>query len=400
MSHSRRHFIKSGGTVAAALGSLFFPTVTHGVSKIYKGAIIGRTGRGDYGHGLDIVFNGLGNVTVAAVADENPRGRQKAAERSGAERQYSDYREMLEKEKPDIVSIGPRQPDCHRDMALAAIDVGAHIYMEKPITEYPSEADDIVSAAEKKGIRIGIAHVRRLSPEFLALKDALDNELIGTILEVRCYGKQDPRVGGEDLIVLGTHDMDIMRLYFGDPLWCYGSVTQDGRDIRPEDVRKGVSEPYMVAGDTIRAQYAFKNNIHFYWSSVRTNDHWNESSRFKGDPLSREKWGLEFFGTNGNIVYRSGYGIKFLGSPYLDPADSSISWKEIPGLSQGSLPAHKTHPIKNLIHAIETGTQPACSARDARWAVEMVSAPYLSQIKKKRVNFPLNERDHPLSNWK
>jgi hypothetical protein len=52
--------------------------------------------------------------------------------------------------------------------------------------------------------------------------------------------------------------------------------------------------------------------------------------------------------------------------------------------------------MKDLIHAIESDTQPACSGNDGRWAVEMVSAIYLSHLNRARVDFPLKQRKHPL----
>jgi hypothetical protein len=51
-------------------------------SPRYKAAIIGRTGGGDYGHGFDTIFEGIENVSVEAIADENEAGLAKAAQRS------------------------------------------------------------------------------------------------------------------------------------------------------------------------------------------------------------------------------------------------------------------------------------------------------------------------------
>ena len=63
------------------------------------------------------------------------------------------------------------------------------------------------------------------------MKKLVDEGLIGRLLEVRTRGKEDHRSGGEDLMVLGTHCLYLMRLFAGDPLWCSARVTQDGRDI-------------------------------------------------------------------------------------------------------------------------------------------------------------------------
>ncbi len=360
--------------------------------KQYKAAIIGRTGGGDYGHGFDTVFQNLDHVTVAAVADANPEGLKKAAERSQALRQYSDYREMLEKEKPDLVSIGPRHPDCHKDMALAAIAVGAHIYMEKPMTESVDVADEILAAAKKQGVKIGIGHTRRFMTEFRKIKELIGEGTIGTVLDVRVQGKQDSRVGGEDLIVLGTHDFDIMRWCFGDPLWCFAGVTQNGKDISRDHVRKG-REPIWVAGDTVRAMFAFPENIQCYWNSVKTDDHWNTNFS------DQAKWQIEFHGTKQIIVWQEGLDTAIWPSPFSARKHDDIKWKELPQPEKWEIPDYEKHPILNLIHAIETDTQPLCSGHDGRWTIEMVSAVYQSHKSRQRIHFPLDNRTNPLLDY-
>ena len=99
----------------------------------YRVAVIGRTGKGNYGHGLDVVWNAVPNVRVVAVADEHAEGRAAAAKRLGAPQAYADYRQMLERERPAIVSVAPRWLDAHRDMVLACAQAGASIFMEKPL---------------------------------------------------------------------------------------------------------------------------------------------------------------------------------------------------------------------------------------------------------------------------
>ena len=73
------------------------------MAKTHKAAVNGSTGQGGYGHGLDRVFQGLNSVALVAVAD--PVGLRHAGERLGVSNLYDDYNEMLEREKPDLVSI-------------------------------------------------------------------------------------------------------------------------------------------------------------------------------------------------------------------------------------------------------------------------------------------------------
>lgn len=75
--------------------------------KKYRVAVIGSTGRGDYGHGLDLAFKGLENADIVAVADDSPEGLRAAGARLGVKKVYADYRAMLDRERIDIVSIGP-----------------------------------------------------------------------------------------------------------------------------------------------------------------------------------------------------------------------------------------------------------------------------------------------------
>src|SRR5215831_270804 len=99
----------------------------------YRVAVIGHTGRGNYGHGLDVVWLQIPNAQIVAVADADETGRAAAQKRLAAKNAYADYRQMLQKERPHIVSVAPRWLDQHRDMVLACAESGASIFLEKPI---------------------------------------------------------------------------------------------------------------------------------------------------------------------------------------------------------------------------------------------------------------------------
>ena len=75
------------------------------MAKTYRVAVIGRTGKGNYGHGLDVVWKSIDEVEIVAVADEDEKGRADAAKRLGARASYADYRPMLAKERPQFVSV-------------------------------------------------------------------------------------------------------------------------------------------------------------------------------------------------------------------------------------------------------------------------------------------------------
>ncbi|EDY21466.1 putative 3-chlorobenzoate-3,4-dioxygenase dyhydrogenase related protein-putative NAD-dependent oxidoreductase [Chthoniobacter flavus Ellin428] len=95
-------------------------------------AVIGHTGNGDYGHGLDVVWLHMPEVELVAVADAHADGLEKARQKLKLGRGFADYRQMLAEVKPDIVAVAPRHVDEHRDMTMAAHRGGCagHLHRE------------------------------------------------------------------------------------------------------------------------------------------------------------------------------------------------------------------------------------------------------------------------------
>ena len=225
----------------------------------YRAAVIGRTGRGDYGHGLDVAMLGQPNLTVVAVADDDPKGLAAAAKRLGVDRAYADYRAMLDREKPQFVAVAPRWVDCHEAMILDCAERGIHVFSEKPLAPDLAQADAIVSACERSHVKLAIAFQSRYGPRYERVRELIGSGAIGEVLELRGRGKEDHRGGGEDLMVLGPHIMDLIRGLLGDASWCFARVTDGGKPITRASVRPGAEGLGPLAGDRIDAVYGFKD---------------------------------------------------------------------------------------------------------------------------------------------
>src|ERR1700732_4162901 len=145
----------------------------------YRVAVIGRTGRGNYGHGLDVVWREFKNAQIVAVADENEPGRIAAQKRLGSKNAYADYRQMLKKERPQIVSVADRHLDQHRDMVIACAEAGASIFLEKPMCRTLAEADAMIAACERHHVKLAIAHQTRYSPRLQRVKALLQDGTLG-----------------------------------------------------------------------------------------------------------------------------------------------------------------------------------------------------------------------------
>ncbi len=106
-------------------------------------------------------------LELVAVADIRPEMAEKAAKEYGASAWYSDYRELLA--RPDIDFVDICTPEfLHREQVVAAAEAGKHIHCEKPMSSTVEEADAMIEAARRNGVKLMIGHSRRFTPSLPA----------------------------------------------------------------------------------------------------------------------------------------------------------------------------------------------------------------------------------------
>ncbi|MEX2174914.1 MAG: Gfo/Idh/MocA family oxidoreductase [Pirellulaceae bacterium] len=362
----------------------------------YRVGIIGHTGRGNYGHGIDTVWSHFQDrCEVVAVADADDQGRAAAAKRAAAPKDYADYRQMLDEAKPQIVAIGPRWLDQHRDMVLAAAERGAHIYLEKPLCRTPAEADEMVAACNRHGVKLALAHQTRYSPKLQAVHDLIAAGKLGTILELRGRGKEDARGGGEDLWVLGSHVMNLIHQFGGQPAWCFARVEQAGKPVSKEHVRAGSEGIGPLAGDSVSAMYGLESGATAYFGTRQS------MGGGKG------RFGLQIYGSAGIVEILTGSlpSVQFLADPAWSPGRSGATWVPVSSagigkpepLRDGGLDGGNVMAVKDLLAAIDEDRDPECSVHEGRITVEMICAVFESHRVGGPVTFPLKTRENPLS---
>src|SRR5205807_6227505 len=129
---------------------------------------------------------------------------------------------------------------------------GASVFLEKPLCPTLADADELVTACEMHHVKLAIAHQTRHSPRLDRVRELIGDGRLGEVLELRGRGKEDQRGGGDDLMVLGTHVFDLMRLVSGDARWCFARVGTPGKQrvapITKADIREGAAAVGPVAG--------------------------------------------------------------------------------------------------------------------------------------------------------
>lgn len=356
--------------------------------KQLRVAVIGHTGRGGYGHGLDTMWKAIPASEIVAIADADAAGLEAELKKIGAGKGFADYKAMLAEARPDIVAIGPRHIDQHRDMMLAAIRNGAKgIYIEKPFVRSLAEADEVLAAAEKSGTKIAIAHRNRYHPALPMVAKLIADGAIGRVLEMRGRGKEDPRGGSLDMWVLGSHVMGVAMALAGAPRACTAGVYQGGKPVAKADVKDGDEGIGPLAGDEVHARFEMENGVPFFFDSIK-------DGRLKkpayDDPAS---FGLQIFGNAGVIDLRMDQEPFAWIQTGKEPRKPVLEDKDL----AKRVSSHEVSGI-DLIAAIQENRAPLCDGQQGRQIIEMISAVFEShRLGGQRVTFPLQTRVNPLT---
>src|SRR5919199_4711613 len=103
------------------------------------------------------------------------------------ERRYTDYRQMIDREQPDILSVAT-QPEQRAEVALYAVDHGVRaLYCEKPLCTSVAEAHQLVAVVERRGVAFNMGTNRRWHPGFDALRDLIASGELGTLQTLVIY---------------------------------------------------------------------------------------------------------------------------------------------------------------------------------------------------------------------
>jgi predicted dehydrogenase len=366
-------------------------------------AAIGRTGRGDWGHAIDEIWQDVPGTRLVAVADEAEEGLARAVARNGLgdagpRAAFRDWRRMLAEVRPDIVAVCPRDVDCHAEMALAAVEAGARgIFLEKPFVRTLAEADAVIAACTRAGTKLAVAFVTRFAPAYAAVREVVEDGRIGRLLELRGRGKEDRRGGGEDLWVLGCHVLDMMADLGGAPQWCQAVVTQEGRPITEADAVAGPEGIGPIAGDAVAATFGLADGPLGQFASVR------EAG------LKQPPFGLTLVGSSGAIHLRPDHvpTAYFRAAP-LWRVDRDFPWRPIGAEGiDAPVPADADRAAEraswgrraaaDLVAAIVEDREPETGMYAGRTVLEMTTAVFASALSAARVALPLADRGQPLA---
>ncbi|MFN8380545.1 MAG: Gfo/Idh/MocA family oxidoreductase [Anaerolineales bacterium] len=249
-----------------------------------KVAVIGV---GSMGKNHARVYSELPEVNLVAVADPEYKMAALTAEKHNT-RAYTDYREMLAKEKPDAVSIAVPTA-MHEEVGLAALEAGAHVLMEKPIAATIEEGQRLIEKANAVKKQIMVGHIVRFNPAIQALKNKLVSGELGRIYQIFCRraGPFPARIRDVGVVVdLAPHDVDIMRFLAGTNATRVYAETEKRLHTEHEDLLWG----------TLRFEDGVVGGLEINWltpTKIRETLVLGERGLFRVDDLTQDLYFFE-----------------------------------------------------------------------------------------------------------
>lgn len=310
------------------------------------------------------VLRQLTEAELVAIYDDDLERLKRAAELYGVKDTYTDYRQLLKRGDVDAVIIASENAK-HAELTIASAEAGKHIIVEKPLATTLEDAERMLKAVEKAGVKLQQAFVMRYHDATVAVKRMLDEGAAGKILAITTtnHGKfpglwfDDPKLAGGGAVMDHTvHTTDLMRWYTGDEVEeVYASIGKNIRSgLRSED----------CALISLKFRSGVIGSVDCSWS------------RHDGWPI----WGdvyLAVFGTEGYIVvdaFRSCINLVSNGRP--------LTWHYFG-------PDADTNMIKDFIQAVLEDGQPRATGLDGYKALEVAVAAYESNRKNAPVKLPL-----------
>ena len=383
---------------------------------VYRAGLIGCGGVSrSHSKGLQAARN----VELVALSDVYEPNLKTASEAYGVDRLYTDFRQMIEQERLDLVNVCTQAPQ-HAPVVIGAAEAGVKgIICEKPIAMTPEDADAMIAACQRAGTKLAINHQTRMIPSTFAAERLIHEGAIGELRIARILDK-GRRPAGNSLMEMITHEFDLLRIYAGDPAWISAHLTvgEGGDHHGPQRLATSDDIMYsqtalptdrdcgLVLGD--RASLTMEFGPRADWHSGLAA---SLSSFYQPTGQGHQSWdpNLELIGTDGVLFLggtSSAVELYLHRGPWAPPGRleriETLARDIAPGpfAARGAEAPHHTAMVEELMASIEEKREHRSSGYEGRWALELIMGVYESHRRGgARVPLPLQHRDHPLERW-
>lgn len=186
---------------------------------------VGIIGAGTMGRIHAGAYALMKDAQLVGVADIRPAAAQPLADQLGS-KAYSTLEDLIAAENPDIIDIC-LPTYLHKSFVMKAAQFGKHVICEKPIAPALEDAQEMIEACRKAGVKLMVGHVLRFFPEYAKAKQMVDRNAVGKVGTVRMLRGGSIPSGWNDwyrsfdqsggvILDLIIHDFDWLRWTFGE----------------------------------------------------------------------------------------------------------------------------------------------------------------------------------------
>lgn len=345
-----------------------------------KYALIG-CGRISPNHIAAATNNKLDIVAICDIVPENMEDKILKFKLPETVNQYTDYKEMLEKESPELVAICTESGK-HAQVALDCIEHGCNCIIEKPIALSIADADAIINAAIKNHVKVSACHQNRFNKSVQIIREAIDMNRFGRLFygtahirwcrDHEYYDRASWRgtweQDGGALMNQCIHNIDLLR-------WMMGGEIEEVVGMTDR-----LNHDYIEAEDMGIALIKFKNGSYGIVEGT-TNIY----------PKNLEET-LYIFGEKGTVK-AGGQSVNVIEEwRFADILDDPEVVKSRFHENPPNVYGYGHTPLyADVIHAIEQDRQPYVTAMEGKKALELVLAIYKSAATGMPVKLPLAE---------
>lgn len=191
----------------------------------------------------------LPGVRIGAICDIEPNNADELAQRFGVTARFTDWREMIDSQRPDFVDI-VTPPDTHREMCLYAAERGVHVICQKPLALTAHDEADVVHEMARLPVRFMIHENWRRQPWYRKIHELLASGAIGDPFTLAfrmrtgegwgptAYMDRDTAFWTQPRVLLreiGVHFADTFRFLFGDVETVYARTQRQNPALAGED---------------------------------------------------------------------------------------------------------------------------------------------------------------------
>jgi UDP-N-acetylglucosamine 3-dehydrogenase len=211
---------------------------------------IGVIGLGWFGEIHCDAIMGVPNLELAALCTRNPERLAALAQKYGVKKSYRDYGDLLADRDIDAVSIVTMW-DQHTAPAVAALDAGKHVFLEKPMASTLADCKEIIAASQRSRGILQIGHICRFNPRYRMAKQAIEAGRIGRIVAMSSRRNIPAAWTPEILNKIGPivgdaiHDTDLMLWFTRERIVSAYAQTVDVRGLKYPDIGQTM---YRFAG--------------------------------------------------------------------------------------------------------------------------------------------------------